>query len=127
MAVTTSSSWGASGRGPLLIWVGCRTSLRGCLLRAGGLPTRPAAFWDAKIAGERETEEDMEINREGRPAPVTGAGVEGGGGESLARLAFLRGAEPAALATATPFVHWLAAGPGELVLDFGDASNDVFL
>src|SRR5690349_8170579 len=69
----------------------------------------------------------METNREGRPAPATGAGVEGGVGESLARLAFLRGAEPSALATATPFVHWLAVGPGELVLDFGDTSNDVFL
>jgi CRP-like cAMP-binding protein len=52
------------------------------------------------------------------------AGESDGG---LARLAFLRGAEPAALAAAAPLARWLAVGPGELVLDFGDATDDVFL
>ncbi|MBD0272353.1 MAG: Crp/Fnr family transcriptional regulator [Acetobacteraceae bacterium] len=44
----------------------------------------------------------------------------------LARLAFLRDADPAALAAAAPAARWLAVGPGELVLDFGDTTDDVF-
>jgi CRP-like cAMP-binding protein len=49
---------------------------------------------------------------------------ESGGG--LARLAFLRDAEPAALSAAAPLARWLAVGPGALVLDFGDTTDDVF-
>jgi CRP-like cAMP-binding protein len=44
----------------------------------------------------------------------------------LARLAFLEDADPAALSAAAPLARWLAVGPGELVLDFGDATDDVF-
>jgi CRP-like cAMP-binding protein len=50
-----------------------------------------------------------------------------GKGQALARLAFLRDADPAALAEAATRARWLAAVPGELVLDFGDATDDVFL
>src|SRR3712207_9130324 len=46
--------------------------------------------------------------------------------DGLARLAFLRDADPAALAEAAPLARWLALGPGELVLDFGDTTDDVF-
>jgi CRP/FNR family transcriptional regulator, cyclic AMP receptor protein len=45
---------------------------------------------------------------------------------SLARLAFLADADPAALSAAAALARWLAVGPGELVLDFGDATDDVF-
>src|SRR5215218_7272253 len=45
----------------------------------------------------------------------------------LARLAFLQGADPAALSAAAPLARWLAVRPGELVLDFGDTTDDVFL
>jgi CRP-like cAMP-binding protein len=51
--------------------------------------------------------------------------AEGAGG--LARLGFLQGADPEALAEAAPLARWMALGPGELVLDYGDASDDVFL
>jgi CRP/FNR family transcriptional regulator, cyclic AMP receptor protein len=61
----------------------------------------------------------------GRGPPPAGSGGPDGGG--LARLAFLQGAEPAALAAAAPLARWLAVGTGELVLDFGDATDDVFL
>jgi CRP/FNR family transcriptional regulator, cyclic AMP receptor protein len=44
----------------------------------------------------------------------------------LARLALLQGADPAALSAAAPLARWLTVGPDELVLDFGDATNDVF-
>ena len=44
----------------------------------------------------------------------------------LARLALLRDADPAALAAAAPAARWLSVGPGELVLDFGDTTDDVF-
>jgi CRP-like cAMP-binding protein len=44
----------------------------------------------------------------------------------LARLAFLEDADPAALSAAAPLARWLAVGPGELVLDFGDTTDDVF-
>lgn len=54
------------------------------------------------------------------------AGDTGAGGD-LARLAFFRGADPAALAGAAPLARWAAVGPGGLVLDFGDATDDVFL
>jgi CRP/FNR family transcriptional regulator, cyclic AMP receptor protein len=71
--------------------------------------------------------EDAKSDREGRPKPATSAGVESGARESLTRLAFLRGADPATVATAAPLARWLAVDAGEVVLDFGDASNDVFL
>jgi CRP/FNR family cyclic AMP-dependent transcriptional regulator len=45
----------------------------------------------------------------------------------LARLAFLADADPAALSAAAALARWLAVGPGELVLDFGDTTDDVFL
>ena len=47
--------------------------------------------------------------------------------DGLARLAFLQDADPAALSAVVPLARWLAVGPGELVLDFGDATDDVFL
>ena len=46
--------------------------------------------------------------------------------DGLARLAFLQDADPAALSAAAPLARWLAVGPGELVLDFGDTTDDVF-
>ena len=46
--------------------------------------------------------------------------------DGLARLAFLQGADPAALSAAAPLARWFAVGPGALVLDFGDATDDVF-
>src|SRR5918997_2623715 len=58
----------------------------------------------------------------GEHGPQTAERPDGG----LARLAFLRDAEPAALAATAPLARWLAVGPGELVLDFGDATDDVF-
>src|ERR687893_758942 len=58
----------------------------------------------------------------GEHGPQTAERPDGG----LSRLAFLRDAEPAALAAAAPAARWLAVGPGELVLDFGDTTNDVF-
>lgn len=58
---------------------------------------------------------------------ATAAEREAGGGGALARLAFLRDADPAALAEAAPLARWIAVGPGELVLDFGDTTSDVFL
>ena len=57
------------------------------------------------------------------PGPSRGENLDRG----LARLTFLQGADPAALAAAAPLARWLAVGPGELVLDFGDATDDVFL
>jgi CRP/FNR family cyclic AMP-dependent transcriptional regulator len=50
-----------------------------------------------------------------------------GNGETLARLAFFQGADPALLAKAARSATWLTCGPGEAVLDFGDLSQDVFL
>jgi CRP/FNR family transcriptional regulator, cyclic AMP receptor protein len=50
-----------------------------------------------------------------------------GPGESLGRLAFFHGADPILLATAARSAVWISHGPEELVLDFGDASQDVFL
>ena len=44
----------------------------------------------------------------------------------LARLVALQGADPAALAAAAPLARWLTVGPGALVLDFGDTTDDVF-
>jgi len=44
----------------------------------------------------------------------------------LARLVLLEDADPAALSAAAPLARWLAVGPGELVLDFGDTTDDVF-
>ena len=49
---------------------------------------------------------------------------DGGG---LARIPFLQGADPAALSAAAPAARWLAVGAGELVIDFGDRTDDVFL
>src|SRR3712207_2822046 len=46
--------------------------------------------------------------------------------DGLARLAFLQDADPAALSAAAALARWLAVGPGELVLDFGDTTDDVF-
>src|SRR5215218_7009279 len=60
----------------------------------------------------------------GRGPPPAGTGGPDGG---LARLAFLQDADPAALRAAAPLARWLAVGAGELVLDFGDATDDVFL
>lgn len=56
------------------------------------------------------------------PGPSRADNLDGG----LARLAFLRDAEPAALSSAAPLARWLAVGAGELVLDFGDTTDDVF-
>jgi CRP-like cAMP-binding protein len=47
-------------------------------------------------------------------------------GGDLARLAFLEGADSAALSAAAPLARWLTVGPGALVLDFGDTTDDVF-
>jgi CRP-like cAMP-binding protein len=60
----------------------------------------------------------------GRPRERGGAAEPDDG---LAQLAFLHGTDPMALAAAAPRARWLAVGPGELVLDFGDATDDVFL
>lgn len=65
----------------------------------------------------------MELDGGTRRGPPRADGRDGG----LARLAFLRGADPAALSAAAPLARWLAVGPGGLVLDFGDATDDVFL
>jgi CRP-like cAMP-binding protein len=46
--------------------------------------------------------------------------------DALARLAFLEGADPAALSAAAQLALWLNVGAGALVLDFGDTTNDVF-
>ena len=62
----------------------------------------------------------VEHERERGPTPADGS--DGG----LARLAALRDADAAALSAAAPLARWLAVGPGELVLDFGDATDDVF-
>jgi CRP/FNR family cyclic AMP-dependent transcriptional regulator len=55
------------------------------------------------------------------------AGGEGASGGSLAGLAFFQGADPAALAAAEPLARWITAGAGALVLDYGDATGDVFV
>ena len=57
------------------------------------------------------------------PSPASTGRPDG----ALARLAFLQDADPAALSAAAPLARWLAVGAGELVLDFGDATDDVFL
>jgi CRP/FNR family transcriptional regulator, cyclic AMP receptor protein len=62
-----------------------------------------------------------DLGRERGP-PRTGRPDDG-----LVRLPFLQGADPAALSAAAPLASWLAFGPGELVLDFGDTTDDVFL
>lgn len=56
------------------------------------------------------------------PGPSRADNLDGG----VARLAFLQGADPAALAAAAPLARWVAVGPGALVLDFGDTTDDVF-
>jgi CRP/FNR family transcriptional regulator, cyclic AMP receptor protein len=61
-----------------------------------------------------------DLGREHGPQPAERS--DGG----LARLALLRDADPAALAAAAPAARWLSVGPGELVLDFGDTTDDVF-
>jgi CRP-like cAMP-binding protein len=60
-------------------------------------------------------------------ATAAGGGAGAGAAGGLDRLAFFRGADPAALAAAAPLARWLAVGAGALVLDFGDATDDVFL
>ena len=62
----------------------------------------------------------LDSGRERGPSRADGS--DGG----LARLAFLQGGDPAALSAAAPLARWLVVGPGELVLDFGDATDDVF-
>lgn len=44
----------------------------------------------------------------------------------LARVGFLQNADPEALSRAAPLARWLTTVPGELVLDFGDPTHDVF-
>jgi CRP-like cAMP-binding protein len=74
---------------------------------------------------ERGSDGDTAADHAAVAAAERGAGAEAAGG--LDRLAFFRGADRAALAAAAPLAHWLAVGPGALVLDFGDATDDVFL
>jgi CRP/FNR family transcriptional regulator, cyclic AMP receptor protein len=45
----------------------------------------------------------------------------------LSRFPLLRDAEPAALAKATAQARWRRTQPGEVVLDFGDVTDEVFL
>jgi CRP/FNR family transcriptional regulator, cyclic AMP receptor protein len=112
MTVAASGGWGFRWVAVLsAVGVGRRTGLASGALGA---------------AGGRKGRGDVETDREGRPEPASGVGVEGAG-EGLARLAFLRSAEPAVLAEVAPSARWLAVGPGELVLDFGDVTEDVFL
>ena len=50
----------------------------------------------------------------------------GKSGNGLARLGFLQDADPVVLSAAAPLARWLTVGPSTLVLDFGDATDDVF-
>lgn len=49
------------------------------------------------------------------------------GRTDLAALPFLRGGAPEVLAGAGRHAQWRDHGPGEMVIDFGDPSDDVFL
>src|SRR3712207_3352294 len=60
-------------------------------------------------------------DEEDRPVPAAA------GGDTLGKLAFFRGADPAALAEAAPSARWISVGAGELLVDFGDQTDDVFL
>ncbi len=62
-------------------------------------------------------------DEEDRPVPAAAAA----GGDALGKLAFFRGADPAALAEAAPSARWISVGAGELLVDFGDQTDDVFL
>jgi CRP/FNR family cyclic AMP-dependent transcriptional regulator len=62
----------------------------------------------------------------GSAGNVTVGGEDASGG-ALAGLAFFEGADPAALAAAEPLARWVTVGAGALVLDFGDATDDVFV
>jgi len=66
----------------------------------------------------------MGTDEEDRPAPAPAAAAGAG---ALAKLAFFRDADPAALAEAAPSARWLSVGAGELLVDFGDQTDDVFL
>jgi CRP/FNR family transcriptional regulator, cyclic AMP receptor protein len=68
-------------------------------------------------------EEDHERGSIGNAA----AGGEGASGGSFAGLAFLQGADPAVLTAVEPLVRWISVGAGALVLDYGDATDDVFV
>jgi CRP/FNR family transcriptional regulator, cyclic AMP receptor protein len=74
---------------------------------------------------ERGSDGDTAADHAAVAAAERGADAEAAGG--LDRLAFFRGADRAALAAAAPLARWLAVGSGALVLDFGDATDDVFL
>ena len=49
------------------------------------------------------------------------------GADSLAQLRALEGADASALAEAARLARWVTLQPGQLAIDFGDASSDVFL
>jgi CRP/FNR family cyclic AMP-dependent transcriptional regulator len=51
----------------------------------------------------------------------------GTAGESLVRLPFFHGADPAIMARAAPLARWISVEANRLVVDFGDDDNDVFL
>ena len=69
----------------------------------------------------------MRGRQEDREADPAKTGSTENNFRDLARLAFFRGANSTALAAAAPRTRWIFAGTGELLLDFGDATNDVFL
>lgn len=46
--------------------------------------------------------------------------------DRLGRLAIFRGADPALLAAAERHAAWMSAAPGECVIDYGEATKDVF-
>lgn len=60
-------------------------------------------------------------------APPPGAPRPSAQDLQLTRFPLLRDAEPAALAKAAAQARWRRAQPGEVVLDFGDVSDEVFL
>ena len=53
--------------------------------------------------------------------------IRGGRGDALGRLPFFAGADCASVAELASSTHWLSLAPGQLVIDFGDPTDDVFL
>ena len=52
--------------------------------------------------------------------------ISGVTGQSLAAIPFFAGVSPAVAERYGPRVHWLTAAPDQLLVDFDDASDDVF-
>jgi CRP/FNR family cyclic AMP-dependent transcriptional regulator len=68
----------------------------------------------------------MAGDRRERPS-VRPSHESGSGWSAMAKLPFLAGVEPDSLGELAPSARWQTVAAGELVLDFGDTSTEVFI